>query len=184
MTQLFGILGNKRHGKDTISDYLCKNYGFQKDAFAKPLKDVCQILFGFSNEQLYGNLKETTDPFWKISPRQSMQFIGTDLIRNQFHQLIPEIGDNFWLKSLESRIKSQKTVVSDVRYQNEVDCIHKLGGKVIKVVRKDVPIDFSHTSEALIPEIENYDFLIENNGSLEDLYLQIEMIITQCKVQS
>ena len=32
-----GILGNKGHGKDTISDHLVSKYNFHKKAFADPI---------------------------------------------------------------------------------------------------------------------------------------------------
>jgi len=58
---LIGFLAKKRHGKDTSADYLVKKYNYKKLSFAKPIKDACKILFGFTDEQLYGNLKEVKD---------------------------------------------------------------------------------------------------------------------------
>lgn len=52
-TNLIGIIGKKRSGKDTISDYLIKNYGYQKYGFADPLKRGAKEIFGFTDEQLW-----------------------------------------------------------------------------------------------------------------------------------
>ena len=125
---LIGILGNKSHGKDTISDYLVQQFNFTKDALAKPIKDICEILFHFDNDQLYGDKKEIKDEYWNVSARQVMQFIGTDLFRNQMGKLIPDMRSNFWIRHFEYKYykmyQNKNIVVSDIRFQNEVDMIH------------------------------------------------------------
>ena len=74
---LIGFLARKQHGKDTASDYLVKKYGYVKIALATPLKEACKVLFGFNDEQLYGNLKEGVDSYWGVSPRQIYQYLPT-----------------------------------------------------------------------------------------------------------
>jgi len=95
---LIGILGNKRHDKDTIADYLVKNYNFNKMSFIDPLKQCCKILFGFDDDQLYGDKKEVLDDYWKVTPRKVLQFIGTDLVRNQMNKIIPSLNDDLWVE--------------------------------------------------------------------------------------
>ena len=174
---LIGILGNKRHGKDTISDYLVQQFNFTKDALATPIKDICEILFHFDNDQLYGDKKEIPDEYWNVSARQVMQFIGTDLFRNQMGKLIPDMKNNFWIRHFEYKYykiyQNKNIVVSDIRFQNEVDMIHSLGGIIIKVYRPDYPIDTKHPSEKGIHIIKNYDYQIINDSNKQDLYKKI-----------
>ena len=66
--QIIGFLGKKRCGKDTSGDYLIEKYGFVKYAFADPVKQICKILFDFSEDQLYGNKKEGVDFRWYLTP--------------------------------------------------------------------------------------------------------------------
>lgn len=67
-----GLAGSARHGKDTTAKYLVDNYGFQSFAFATPLKELAKRLFGFTDEQLYGNDRDVIDSraldstFWHI----------------------------------------------------------------------------------------------------------------------
>ena len=70
---LIGIIGKKYSGKDTAADYLVTNHNFTKMAFADPVKKITKELFNFNNEQLYGNLKETVDERWGISPREAFR---------------------------------------------------------------------------------------------------------------
>ena len=180
---LFGILGRKGAGKDTVADYMIQKYNFQKTAFAQPLKDACRVLFNFNEEQLFGNLKETIDPNWGTSPRTVLQWLGTDVIRNNVREIIPEIGDNFWVNLMSIKYKQMvscndccNVVVSDVRFKNEVEEIHKLGGMVIKIIRPTINNIDMHESEKNI-DILCGDYEIINDGTLEELYNKINNII-------
>lgn len=174
---LVGILGKKRAGKDTISDYLEKKYNFNKIAFATPLKEVCKILFDFSDEQLYGDLKEVVDPNWGMSPRHMMQYLGTDILRKQ-------IKDDMWINIVRNKYlkytkenKDYRMVISDVRFPNEIKAVHDLSGIVIKVTRPSINNKDQHESETLIDTINDYDFEVINDGTMEDLYNKIDKII-------
>lgn len=183
MVKVVGFLGKKRSGKDTSCDYIISvlknlNQDVRKLAFAEPLKKIVGEMFNLTEDQLYGDLKDSVDPKWGISPRIMFQFVGTDLIRNNIHKILPTIGENFWVYSLEQKIKefNNNTVVfiSDVRFISEVELIHKLGGKVIKIER-NIPSsgEILHQAEAEVDKITNYDFLVNNNSTIEELYKKI-----------
>lgn len=181
---LIGLLGKKRVGKDTIADYLVKDYDFKKETMATPLKESCEILFGFNNDQLHGDAKEIDDPVWKTSPRKILQYLGTDIFRKDINKVIPDIGDNFWVTCMENRINkirienpNAKIVISDIRFQNEIDMIHRLNGIVIKINRDKINNSDSHESEANIDSIDTHDHIIDNNKDYIDLYGHIDKII-------
>jgi hypothetical protein len=169
---LISFLASKQAGKDTCGDYLVNKYGFKKDAFAKSLKDICKIACCLSDQQLYGSDEEKNiiDPRWNKSSRQIMQHIGTELFRNGFR-------DDIWIYSFKLRYnKNINTAICDVRFQNEVDCIKDLGGYVIKLVRSNKQSNDMHISEQEINTIENFDYEIINDGTLEELYKKLEII--------
>lgn len=175
---LIGIAGRKFHGKDTIADYFINEHKYKKIAYADKLKTVCSILFGFTHEQLYGDKKEINDEIWNITPRRAMQFLGTELIRKQMHKLIPDIGEEFWIKCLINHIKQHpetKFVVCDVRFPNEAQAIKDNGGIIIKVFRPGIPED-EHESESLFESIKE-DYLVINDSDKESLYSKIKDII-------
>lgn len=184
---LIGVLGKSGSGKDTIADYVCENYGYTKIAFAKPIKDICRIMFGFNEEQLYGNKKETVDEYWGVSPRHMFQYIGTDVMRTQIQTQIPNIGMDFWVKCTEKIIlnllkENKKVIVSDVRFQNEIDLITRLGGVVIKLNRDSNNLKDgteSHISEQNIDNLIG-NYLIENNSTLNELYRTMDNILYDC----
>jgi len=178
---IIGILGRKGSGKDTAANYIVDKFNFTKIAFADPLKNICAQLFDFDYEQLYGDKKEIFDDFWKVTPRSVFQFIGTDLFRNQMHSIIPNINSTFWIKVLEkkyldniARDPNFKLVISDVRFQDEIDMIKKFNGYIIKLERNFSIHTFPHISEDGIDNISSYDYSIDNNYSIIKLHQNID----------
>jgi hypothetical protein len=179
---IIAITGRMRNGKDTLADYLIKKYCYQQLAFAEPIKQICMILYGFTQEQCYGNLKETLDKRWGITPRQAFQFIGTELFRKQMKNLLPNIEDNFWVKVLQEKIKqiykensNTKFVISDVRFFNELEGLRtvakELGVSIecIRVTRPDINSTDKHESEIYIDQLK-VDHDLINNKQIQDLH--------------
>ena len=73
-------------------------------------------------------------------------------------------------------------VIPDVRFKNEVKAIRAAGGRVIRMRRGDPKLTgaagqhSSETEQDQIPEVD-LDFTINNEGTLEELYLQVQHII-------
>jgi hypothetical protein len=184
---LVGIMGKKGCGKDTVGYYLQNKHNFVKTAFATPLKDACKILFMLNDEQVNGDLKETPDESWyKITPRKIMQFVGTELLRDKLNELIPELGNNFHtyrFKLWYLQHQTSNVVITDVRFQNEVDMIHSLGGYVIKLNRiyplNNTDNTDNHISEKELENINNYDDFIDNSSSLDNLYKNVDISLNK-----
>ena len=66
------LSGRKRAGKDEAAKVLIDNYNFTPFAFAKPIKEICKIVFLWDDERINGELKEVEDPTWGISPRKAL----------------------------------------------------------------------------------------------------------------
>jgi hypothetical protein len=76
---IVGILGKIRSGKDTTGDYLVANKNFVKYSFANPIKRGAMELFGFTEEQVFGDAKDEIDPTWGITPRLVLQIMGNEV---------------------------------------------------------------------------------------------------------
>ena len=184
MVTIIGITGNKFNGKSIVAEYLCKNYGFMEFSFAHPLKEACKIIFGFNDQQLYGDKKEDIDYRWNIKPREVLQFVGTELFRNQLGKLLPEIGENIWIASLIEKIKAMveeyplcSIVISDIRFQNEIDALRDFNGAHIwKIVNDRIIKKDTHSSED-IDKLKNIDSTIVNDSTLDSLYEKISFLI-------
>lgn len=171
---IIGLVGSAGSGKDTLANYLINQYNFQKYSFASSLKDAIASIFNWDRNLLEGDteisrkFRETKDDFWKISPREAMQTIGTDLFRNHFD---PDI----WVKSLILKIKDQKNIViSDCRFENEVKALKNIGAIIIKIERDDNIKKDIHISESLNISENLIDFKIQNKNSKEDFFKNFE----------
>ena len=144
-----GVCGLTSAGKDTIADFLTTDYKFQRASFASILKDVVARVFSFDRDLLEGRTdesrawREQPDAYWSeklgqpgLSPRRILQLWGTEVVRNGFHQ-------DMWVLALERDILSGKygprVVITDCRFENEINMIHKLGGQVWRVQRGAQP---------------------------------------------
>jgi hypothetical protein len=144
---IIGFVGFIGSGKDTAADYLVNFHEFRRDSFANTLKDAVANVFGWDRTLLEGRTKEArewreqVDTWWatrlempKLTPRWVLQYWGTDVLRNAFH-------DDIWIASLENKMRKtgDNIVISDVRFPNEIKAIHNAGGIVVRVKRGDDP---------------------------------------------
>lgn len=204
---IIGICGLIGAGKDTIADYLVNIHEFRRESFANTLKDAIAHIFGWDRELLEGRTKqsrawrEQRDEWWSdrlgrdITPRWVLQYWGTEVARRNFH-------DDIWIASLENKLRkiTDDVVISDCRFPNEIAAIKAAGGRVIRVVRGPEPEWYKlaehvnsgapnnfwsgaelakfniHASETAWIGTE-FDAVIENNSSLDDLYRQITSLV-------
>lgn len=110
-----------------------------------------------------------------IKIRTLLQYIGTNLIKQR-------LGHDIWIKSTINKAfdilsRYNLCIIPDVRFLDEEEAIHKLGGKVIYIKRDNEYIEYhnsNHISENIGVET---DVIINNNGSLQDLYNEIAKLI-------
>ena len=201
---IIGICGFIGSGKDTAADYLVGFHGFRRDSFANTLKDAVSAVFGWDRELIEGRTpearawREQVDPWWSkrlnmpnLTPRWILQYWGTDVLRNHFH-------DDIWIAALEARLarRANDTVISDVRFPNEIKAIRAQGGKIVWIQRGTIPhwydiackansgdtvsqqwlVDHSiHASETSWAGAE-FNMVIDNNERIEDLYATLKTL--------
>ena len=173
---IIGFGYKAQSGKDTAADYLVKKHKFVRVAFADTLKESCRAVFNFSTEQLYGELKQTIDPFWQKTPREYLQIIG-DGFRKFIDPLI-------WIKAIERKTQliGGNIVITDIRYINEVNFIHNIGGIAVKINRNHYELqdkEAAHTSENELNSCNDWDYQLENNGTIEDLHVRIDELLAR-----
>lgn len=165
--RLIGLTGKAGSGKDTVGGILKRVYDFQTVAFADPIRAAMRGMIGLSPEQFAHPLKEEVIPDLGKSPRQMMQTLGTEWGR----QLVNE---DIWLilanRKIQAWFKLNTSVaVTDVRFENEAAFIRNNGGVVWHINRGGAGTKHAHASEAGVRREEG-DVVIDNNGTLEELF--------------
>ena len=146
--RLIGISGYAGSGKSQASKIL-KRHGFTVMKLAGPLKDMSRAYLlsqgvhpSEVEEMIEGSMKELPHPALNgASPRAVMQHIGNSF-RVQF-------GDDFWTNAWRRGVAASGAnpiCCDDVRYANEIDMIHDMGGIVIRVTRPGVGLQPLHKS--------------------------------------
>ncbi len=186
--------------KSTFNQIVFSQYVIKK--FADKLKTIVCLLIGCTREQLedrefkekelgeewwyykgrnnslipYNQTsKRSTEDLIKPTPRLLLQLIGTDLFRNQLHP-------NTWVNASFANYLNNAWIFTDVRFPNELEAIKKRKGITIRVNRGLVERTGKmiqgpeHISETALDNAE-FDYVIENNGTIEELIEQVKKIL-------
>jgi hypothetical protein len=190
---IIGICGLIGSGKGTVADVLVEEHKFEKISFADKLKDAVSILFDWPRDMLEGETpdsrfwREQEDKFWteetgrSVTPRLVLQEFGTDCMRNGFY-------DGVWVSFVKKKIidnPDQNFVIPDVRFENEVEVIKGMGGKVWCVKRVPDPLWFRQYQDLGLEPTDvhpsewrwanaQFDFNIYNEGTIDDLKSQVK----------
>jgi len=209
---IIGICGLIGSGKDTAADYLVGFHGFRRDSFAGTLKDAVSAVFGWDRELIEGRTpearawREQVDPWWaerlnmpNLTPRWILQYWGTEVCREHFH-------DDIWIAALESRLarRADHTVISDVRFPNEIKAIKAPGGRIVWIQRGVIPHWYDiackankgdtaaqrwlsdngiHASETSWAGAD-FDATINNNGRIEELYTTLRTLVQESQTST
>lgn len=185
---IIGLCGVRRSGKDTVGAYLVKQHGYERRAFADPLKKSVANLFDIPFSEVD---KLKVDPHTAIEltlPTESalhearkirmlffefLQRYGTEA-----HRDVPEMGENFWVDltlPVQGYYVNRNLVVTDVRFANEAARIEQLGGIVVQVKRPGTDNNDPHRSEQL-EGIEPH-YILYNDRDLDELYTDVEAML-------
>lgn len=155
--------------------------------------DITKYLLLDYKESNFETLKEGGNQFIleKLTPRKILQLLGTEAGRQIIHP-------NIWVSSLFSDYKASEThkvpryyddnnqkglsgyegiweypkwLITDCRFPNEADAVKRRGGIIIRVNRSNQDLEglTVHPSETSLDDYKDFDFIINNNGSEEDL---------------
>jgi hypothetical protein len=176
---IIGISGYAQSGKDTIANYLVKNYGFVKISFADPIREALIRLDpkitiadmrGVSLASAVAGLGWENVKADSPEARELLQKMGTEVGRDMF-------GKDFWVNQAMLKARQHENVVfADVRFENEAQSILEASGAVWRVSKPDVEAVNRHISETSLDSYK-FDKYIYNIGSLEELYSTVDYFI-------
>ena len=176
---IISITGKIGSGKDTIArmiqEYTKDSWEVRK--FAGKLKQIASILTGVSQhlfeDQEFKKLDMSGN--WGMTYREFLQKLGTDALRDNLHKEV-------WINALfsEQRDRNSNWIITDTRFPNEYDACKKHDAVMIKVVRPG-SYTGNHASEISLDHISDsgWDFIIINDGTLEDLQIKVSHIMIQ-----
>lgn len=190
-------------GKDTaasIIQELMPGASWEVKKFAGKLKQIASILTGIPVEKFEDqDFKQTFlthewdllrmsgsrhDGFLGGTPikvpmtvRQFMQKLGTESLRNGLHE-------NVWVNALFSDYKPEYNwIITDLRFSNELDAVKYHNAVTIKINRNSVNTsEMNHISETSLDHINDWDYVIENNGTLDELRNSLRVVLKDKRI--
>ena len=129
----------------------------------------------------------------KLTPRELLQIIGTECIRDKVHP-------NAWVNALFADYKScslpdettfiddegfirknsSQWIITDMRFPNELEAVKRRGGITIRVNRPGLA-ESNHESETSL-DSAIFDYIINNDSSIEDLIHTVSLILKKEKI--
>lgn len=169
---IVGITGKKRSGKDTAANIFVEKFGYTRLSFAGPIKEACKLFFLWTDDYIEEH-KEEIDHRWGISPRQALQSLGDDwaqrFLPSHFPLFDEVTGRKLWVNNLFTKInladKQKDYVISDVRYQFEVDAIKNHNGMILHIERPGNTQFDPHASENSLDYLNIVMTKIINDGT-------------------
>jgi len=179
---IIGLAGLAGSGKDTVANFIVEKYEFVRVSFANALKDASAVIFSWPRDMLEGDTSESrdwreqVDPYWSakfgyaVTPRIMLQKFGTDVCRRHLH-------DNIWINCVEKKLQENhknnlNTIITDVRFPNEVKMIRNAGGKIFRVKRGAEPVwwDLAIKANSLYPSLPG-----DNKASVDLITNKLEI---------
>jgi hypothetical protein len=169
------ISGKANSGKNTFATFLTEflTDSYRIYAFADPIKEIILKMFPQANRaSLYGPSSRRKEIISGASDKE-----GKPLTYRKALTEIGGLGRQFnstcWIDSMTvdlNNCKESSYLVSDLRFPDEYTALREMNFFIIRIKRdSDYKIDdVSETSQDLIPD-SVFDFVIDNNKSVEDL---------------
>jgi len=193
---IISITGKIGSGKDTIADIIMQYtpyHDWEIKKFAGKLKVIAEILSGvpkinFEDQEFK---KQDMGPAWGMTYRDLLQKLGTEAMRNGLHENVwvnalfsdynrewVSIGDNTASEDAFLDKIYPNWIITDTRFPNELEAAKALNGITIKVIRDSGnTIGTTHASETALDDYTEWDYIVNNNGSFEELKTQVFSIL-------
>lgn len=160
--RLIGLVGYPGSGKDALAAELCRWGGYTRYAFGDAVKSLL-----LATDKTYGDSLERLED-WKRrglhETREKLQRLG---------QRLRDFDEAFWVNSMPATI-ADKAIITDIRYDNELDWVKERGGTVVAIHRPGYGPVNDHKSETNTTRLlELADITISNNDTISELAARV-----------
>jgi hypothetical protein len=188
------LCGYNGSGKKTCADYFHSKYSFNRFTILKYLKDMLFTVFNFGSGHFETGVIDLVDPVWKISPSDAMEYVGTGITKYEKRKYFANIRQDLWFSMMNKDITenvpvSQHIVISDLRFVHEYAYIRRAFPNeaihVVKVLRSSIPLQNMVTTKSEGEHTKlSYNYIIPNNGNIEDLHKSIDKLIERVSLNT
>jgi dephospho-CoA kinase len=172
---IIGLSGYAQSGKDTVAERLVTQHGFERIAFADPIRSMVYAM----NPKINGTpLVDLVDEYgWDIAKKKPEV---RELLQSLGYAARVHLGEDIWVSAVLRKMwdKSQRYVITDVRFLNEAGTVKVLKGKVWRVERPGIDAANAHISEWEMNEYK-FDETLGNDGTVEQLNFLVDTLVNK-----
>lgn len=191
-------------GRETYSGWQIKKFAYKVKLIASILTGIPVERFEdqeFKKTHLPEEWHEFDDDNHYLEPitvRELLQRIGTEAIRDQIHpnawvnalfadykavKIYPKTSKTGLQKEGLARMIKPNWIITDTRFPNEANAVKERGGINVRVTRPfKSDMHGQHPSETALDNYKAWDYIIDNNGTIEDLIKKVEEILIKEKI--
>lgn len=191
------LSGKAKVGKNTVADLIKEKLANPEKtiiaAFADPMKEIVMTMFpNYDHEALYGpsELRQNVIPDaydangLPLTYRQLLLDLGK--FSRAYH---PNIWANCFIETMKGALhpyaeieNPEVYIASDARFHNELNILKQNGFITIRVKRDAgfVINDVSETEQDMITD-DKFDFIIQNDKSIDELKIIVDDILLKIK---
>ena len=174
--KIYMVCGKARHGKDTLASYM-------SEEFKNEGKSTIILHFSSYIKQ-YAKMISNWDGSEESKPRELLQVLGTDVIRNKIDEL-------FFINRIKQDIKVYSyffdvVIIADTRLEVEINEIRNSfeDVSVIHIFRPKFEEELNskqkkHRTETGLDHFNDYDFKVLNDKEKEALIDEAKKIIKE-----
>ena len=177
-SNIFGI-PVERFYKNKANAWVCINKDFQYTEIHPDDELIVTAEEYFNNIPFY---KTSSSKYW-MSLREILVYVGTYVLQQ-------DINKNVFVNITNNHIKNKSitnknleyVIITDIRFNHEIDYIHKMNGITITIVRDDVQ-QLDNIAEHDLDDEDRWDYVIENNGTYDELFEKIWDILINFDIE-
>lgn len=134
------------------------------------------ISFEIYNNSFYlQSIKPVQEVIIKTSPRELLQYVGTEFLRNRKDDIHFD-----WVLKGKTKTGNENYYFQALRFPNEIEFVEKGNGVTLYIERgKDLTVNGKeHASENSVSG-SDFNYVVSNDGTKEELFKRVEQIIKE-----
>ena len=184
--KLYGLGGRYGSGKDVVANFLKFQFGFKTVGFSDAINEMMTtldpyVMMDSTHKELIrystvvkakGYVKAKEEP----EVRRLLQVFGTEVGRRQIHE-------ELWVDLMAEKVtklteRGFNVAITGVRYSNELDMVHRLGGTSIWTSRPGFEETGTHASEVSLSE-DMFEHSLINDGDISHLEHKVGLFMLE-----
>ena len=171
-SNIFGI-PVERFYQNKSTGWVCLNKDFK---YTEVQPDNTLIV---TAEEYFNNIadyKSSDNRYW-MSLREVLVYVGTYVLQQDLNKnVFVNIVDNLVRDKEKSNPNLKYVIVTDIRFNHEINYIHKNNGITISIKRDDVK-QLDNIAEHDLDDEDRWDYTIMNNGTYDELFEEVWNIL-------